>query len=98
MYSKKRRSELKVPLSILSVALGTLGLLQTAGDVRAQVPANCVNGGMASIIGVSPTLAHVGDTITISALGVSLGGLSCDITNGQSFVMYPDGNATVRSE
>src|SRR6187399_3167347 len=57
----------------------------------APTPAGCLNGGMASVITVSPTTAHIGDTITITQLGVSLGGTSCNVTNGQSFVMYPDG-------
>src|SRR6267378_135500 len=60
---------------------------------QAQQPPGCLQGGMAAVITVNPTIAHVGETITVTQLGVALGGTSCDVTNGQSFLMYPDGVA-----
>src|SRR5882762_7834882 len=77
-----------------SAAIAVAMLLAFAGakqNALAQQPPGCLNGGMASVITVSPTIAHVGDTVTISQLGVALGGTSCNVTNGQSFIMYPDG-------
>src|SRR5712671_3643941 len=57
----------------------------------AQQPPGCLSGGSASVITVSPTTAHIGDTVNITQLGFAQSGVTCELTNGQSFIMYPDG-------
>ncbi len=89
---KPKLSKLAGPTWVCASALLGLSTLLPIENARAQVPPGCLNGGMASVINVSPTIAHIGDTVTITHLGVSLGGSSCDVTNGQSFIMYPNGN------
>ncbi len=89
---KSKLSKLAGPTWVCASALLGLSTLLPIENARAQVPPGCLNGGMASVINVSPTIAHIGDTVTITHLGVSLGGSSCNVTNGQSFVMYPNGN------
>jgi len=72
--------------------LGLTTLLQPTQNALAQVPPGCINGFQAAGVGVTPTIAHVFDTITISSLGFGgAAGTSCELTNGQSFLMYPNG-------
>jgi len=78
-----------------SLSLATLCSLIVIGLPLQRAEAQCNGGGLASTISVSPTTAHVGDVITITQLGVSLGAGVCTVSNGQSFLMYPNGNTNI---
>src|SRR5262245_754928 len=83
----------RVPASVGLSALLGLGMAFFPAQVRA---ANCVGGGMASILQVSPGTAHIGDTITITALGVGIVGGVCSVDRGQSFIVYPNGTTSAQ--
>jgi uncharacterized repeat protein (TIGR01451 family) len=92
---KKVQLSLTIP-SARAVLAGLLLTLAALPQAKAQTPPGCIDGFMAPGINVTgPVLvnkAHVGDVITITALGVSLAGSGCDVTNGTSYIMYPNGN------
>src|SRR4030095_16189238 len=73
------------------IALGTVLM-----PVQYASAANCIGGGMASVLQVSPGTAHVGDTITITALGVGIVGGVCSVDRGQSFIVYPNGTTSAQ--
>ena len=91
----KSKSGRKITSSMSCVALGMLAFLQTAGDVRAQIPPGCGQGGQAAFITVNPVVAHAGDTITVTTLGFGTFPNSCLITNGNSYIVYPNGNTNL---
>src|SRR5215471_20896267 len=77
----------------LSALLGLGGLLPMQ-DASGQV-CSCNGGGLATSISVTPTISHVGDTVTISQIGAVLGSLNnCFVTNGIAYIMYPNGNTS----
>jgi uncharacterized repeat protein (TIGR01451 family) len=63
-----------------------------ATTVNAVPTPNCNGGGLTAIVGVSPSVAHVGDTINISRLGWQIKGDVCGVSNVTAFVVYPSGS------
>src|SRR5260370_6323926 len=56
--------------------------------------ASCIGGGMASVLQVTPGTAHIGDTIVVNTLGVGIVGNVCSVTNGESYLIYPNGDTS----
>src|SRR5204863_7548328 len=86
----------KVPVAIRqSLARGIAScvcvLALTLQNAQSQTPPDCLQGGMAAVITVRPTVAHAGDVVNITQLVVALGGSSCNVQDGQCLHMYPDG-------
>ena len=46
--------------------------------------------GLAGDIAVSPSTAHVGDTVTINFLEVFSSLNTCAVTNGKAWIIFPD--------
>ncbi|TAK95904.1 MAG: hypothetical protein EPO07_15005, partial [Verrucomicrobia bacterium] len=82
---KTKMNQCRTVLALLCAVLATV--LATP-QASAQ---NCIGGGMASILQASPGTAHIGDTITITALGVGVVGNVCSVDRGESYLIYPDG-------
>src|SRR5262245_51900376 len=78
-------------------ALALLGFLaSTSPDAMAQCPIG--TGSSVFIKGaVQPGVAHYGDTVTINTLFVRISSGDCTVTNGQSFIMYPDGKTNINA-
>ncbi|TAL00327.1 MAG: hypothetical protein EPO07_09840, partial [Verrucomicrobia bacterium] len=85
---KTKSSYCRTALALSCAALATV--LATP-QASAQ---NCIGGGMASILQVSPGTAHVGDTVTVTALGVGVVGNVCSVDRGESYLIYPNGVTT----
>ncbi len=95
---KSTNSIVRLSASIcLSALIGLSASLLPSQNASAQA-CNCVGGALATAITVAPTVAHVGDTVTVTRIGTiigSLGGVGgCVVTNGISYIMYPNGNSS----
>src|SRR5580765_2487676 len=77
--------------TVLALLVAALVTVLATPNASAQ---NCIGGGMASVLQVTPGTAHVGDTITITALGVGVVGKECSVDRGESYLIYPDGVST----
>src|SRR5947209_4104297 len=92
---KSKFKTIRLPASAcVSALIGLTGfLLPTQKGWSQCVPG--VGGGFSQRIQVSPGVAHVGDIITIENLVAKVDNGTCTVTNGVSYVMYPNGNTTV---
>src|SRR5438128_905432 len=77
------------PLSVCAALALAATLLPP--DLHAQ---SC-NTGLGASIGVTPAIAHVGDTITITQAKVFSSAGDCTVLNGNTWLILPD-NSTVR--
>src|SRR5437762_2993134 len=76
--------------TFISSLIGLFTLLLPIGDALAQ-SCVCNDSGLTTSVALNPKFAHVGDTILVSQLGVGLLPNNCTVTNGQAFIMYPNG-------
>jgi uncharacterized repeat protein (TIGR01451 family) len=90
MYGLKVNAN-QFPAGVINIALfATLIALLSSSKVVAQVPPGCTPGGMGASVQVTPTMAHIGDTITVTSVGANLGAANCVLTNGNAWLIYPD--------
>src|SRR5688500_3885316 len=89
--TKTKKKRLATSLPALA-SLGLFALLQL-NNAHAQIPPGCTPGGLGSSIQVSPMIEHVGETITVTRVGVNLGGQNCCLQNGEQFITYPNGTS-----
>src|SRR5580765_2201216 len=88
---KNMKTKLNHYRTVLALLVAALVTVLATPNASAQ---NCIGGGMASVLQVTPGTAHVGDTITITALGVGVVGNVCSVDRGESYLIYPDGVST----
>src|SRR5438874_7654465 len=82
-----RRLRAISPLALFSLAASL--------DVVQNASAQVCGGGFDSAIAITQGVVHVGDTITIGFLQVSSSANTCSITNGRSWLIYPDNNVVL---
>src|SRR6266567_707691 len=95
---KPKLKKIRLSASVcLTALIGLSASLLPIQTTSAQT-CNCVGGALATAITVAPTVAHVGDTVTVTRIGAIIGVLGgvggCVVTNGISYIMYPNGNSS----
>src|SRR5438477_1336959 len=79
----------RMPLSASAFLCALLSLVSLL-LLPTRAPAQMCGTGLAGDIAVSPSTAHVGDTVTINFLEVFSSLNTCAVTNGKAWIIFPD--------
>src|SRR5205823_3638642 len=79
----------RMPLSASAFLCALLSLVSLL-LLPTRAPAQACGTGLAGDIAVSPSTAHVGDTVTINFLEVFSSLNTCAVTNGKAWIIFPD--------